>query len=255
MRLRELPMKKPVGLCLLLFAGFLPTQPANAQTDFFNGKQIKIFVGSTDGGIIDRSARLPTRYIGKYIPGNSESIAQTVAAGGSMLAANAPEPTACGIITAADAQKLVGGPLDVKEFAKVPTANGPGTYDSICTYIAKGGNFENAVAASRLLDVTLHFLNSGDEMKTIYEGSIEQYRQMAEAPDAPFKNATITPIEGFGDKAFVLEAVTDPKTSYKSALMVFYKGRVGGSIGAWKKPESSLETTKAVAKHILSKLP
>jgi hypothetical protein len=78
---------------------------------------------------------------------------------------------------------------------------------------------------------------------------------MAQAPDAPFKNATITPIAGFGDKAFVLEAVTDPKTGYKSALIVFYKDKVGGSVGAWKKPDSSLETTKAVLRHILSKLP
>jgi len=248
-------MKKLVKVCLLLFAGFLPPQAADPRTDFFKGVQIKNAIGFTAAGFIDPWAQLDTRYIGKYIPANSDSIVQNAAGSGSMLAANAPEPTACGIVTAADAQRLVGGPLDLKEFAKVPTANGPGTYDSICTYVAKGGNFENAADASRLLDVTLHFLNSADEMKTIYEGSIEQYRQMAKAPDAPFKNATITPIEGFGDKAFVLEAVTDPKTGYKSALMVFYKGRVGGSIGAWKKPESSLETTKAVAKHILSKLP
>jgi hypothetical protein len=173
----------------------------------------------------------------------------------SGLAANATQPTACGIVTAADAQRLIGGPLEVKEFAKIPTANDPGTYDSICTYISKGGNFENAVTASRLLDVTLHFLPSADEMKKTYEASMEQYRQMATAADAPFKNATITPIDGFGDKAFVLEAVTDPKTNYKSALIVFYKGKVGGSVGAWKKPESSLETTKASLKHILSKLP
>ena len=78
---------------------------------------------------------------------------------------------------------------------------------------------------------------------------------MAKAPDAPFKNALITPLTGFGDKAFVVEAVTDPKTNYKSALIVFYKGRVGGTVSAWKKPESSLETTKAVLRHILSKLP
>lgn len=170
-------------------------------------------------------------------------------------AANSSEPTACGIITAADAQKLVGGPLDMKEFSKIPTTNGPGTYDSICTYIAKGVNFENAVTAPRSLDVTLHFLHSAEEMKNIYENSMEQYRQMAKAPDAPFRNATITPIDGFGDKAFVLEAVTDPKTGYKSALIVFYKGRVGGSVGAWKKPDSSLATTKESLKHILSKLP
>jgi hypothetical protein len=171
------------------------------------------------------------------------------------LGANTPELTACSIVTASDAQRLVGGPLDTKEFAKIPTANGPATYDSICTYIAKGSSFENTVAAPRLLDVTLHFLHSADEMKRIYEGSMEQYRHMVKAPDAPFKNATITAIDGFGDKAFVLEAVTDPKTRYKSALIVFYKGKVGGSVGAWKKPDSSLETTKSVLKHIVAKLP
>ncbi len=179
-------MKNPVGLCLLLIAGFLPTQPADPQPDFFKGKQIKIVVGFTAAGIIDLWPRLYPQYMGKDIPGNPALVVQNVAGGSSMIAANTPEPTACGIVSAADAQKFVGGPLDVKEFAKIPTANGPGTYDSICTYIAKGGNFENAVAASRLLDVTLHFLNSADEMKSIYEGSIDQYRQMAQAPDAPF---------------------------------------------------------------------
>jgi len=235
-------MKTLIGLCSLLIAGFLPTQPAAPQTDFFNGKQIK------NGGIIDPWARREAQYMVNLG-------VQNVAASGSMVAANTAEPTACGIVTAADAQKLVGGPLDVKEFAKVATANGPGTYDSVCTYIAKGGNPEDPVTAPRLLDLTLHFLNSAEEMKNVYEGSIEQYRQMATAPDAPFKNATITPLSGFGDRAFVLEAVTDPKTGYKSALIVFYKGRVGGSVGAWKKPDSSLETTKTVLRHILSKLP
>ena len=173
----------------------------------------------------------------------------------SAMAANAPELTACGIASAADAQRLVGGQLDVQEFAKIPGANGAGTYDSVCTYIAKGGSFQDPVGASRFLDVTLHFLNSADDMKAVYEGSLEQYRQMAKAPDAPFKNALITPLTGFGDKAFVVEAVTDPKTNYKSALIVFYKGKTGGAVSAWKKPESSLETTKAVLRHILSRLP
>jgi len=241
-------MKKLIGLCSFVIAGFLSTQPAVPQTDFFNGKQIKNVGGFTAGGKIDSWAERDIQYTGGLV-------VQTVAANISLMAANTAEPSACDIVTAADAQKLVGGPLDVKEFAKVPTANGPGTYDSICTYIAKGGNPENPVTAPRLLDLTLHFLNSAEEMKNIYEGSIEQYKQMATAPDAPFKNATITPLAGFGDRAFVLEAVTDPKTGYKSALIVFYKGRVGGSVGAWKKPESSLETTKAVLRHILSKLP
>ena len=62
---------------------------AAAQSDlFFKGKQIKIVVGFTAGGIIDLWARLYTQHLGKYIPGNPDLIVQNVAGGGSMIAAN-----------------------------------------------------------------------------------------------------------------------------------------------------------------------
>ena len=61
---------------------------ARAQSDFFKGKQIKIVVGFTAGGIIDLWARLYTQHFGKYIPGNPDLIVQNVAGGGSMIAAN-----------------------------------------------------------------------------------------------------------------------------------------------------------------------
>jgi hypothetical protein len=172
-----------------------------------------------------------------------------------IAAAQRAEPTACGLVSAAEAQRFVGGPLEVKGIARIPSDSGPGAYDSICTYIAKGGNFEDTVRAARLLDLTLNVLSSADEMRNAYEASLEQYRQMALSPDAPYQGATITPLSGFGDQAFALQAVTDPKTGYQSALIVFYKGRIGGSVSAWKRPEPSLPTTKAVLKHILDKLP
>jgi len=171
------------------------------------------------------------------------------------FAANAPELTACGIVTGADAQTFIGGPLDVKETARDPTADGASSYKSVCSYLARGENFQEMLAASRGLDITLHFLDTADETAKIYENSFEQYRLRINSPDLPFTNATITPIDGFGEKAFLLEAVTDTKTGYKSALIVFYKGRVAGSVAAWNKPQSSVATTKTVLKHILSKLP
>ena len=177
-----------------------------------------------------------------------------------LLATNAQgaeksELTACDIVSGDEAQKFVGGPLDVKQSAKTPTTNGPDTYTSFCTYIAQGGDFANAFAAARLLDLTLHFLHTKEAMAQVYENSVNQYFEAIRAPDVPLKNPTISMLDGFGDKAFVLEAITDPKTGYKSALIVFYKGQVGGSIAAWKKPEPALETTMTVLKHILSKLP
>lgn len=175
--------------------------------------------------------------------------------GANLHGAEQAEPTACGIVSAADAERLVGGPLEVRETAKIPTNNGPDTYTSVCTYIAKGGDFGNVFSAARALDLTLHVLHTKEAMAQIYENSVTQYLQAIRAPDVPFKDPTIGAIDGFGDKAFVLEAVTDPQTSYKSSLIVFYKGKIGGSVAAWKKPDPALATTKTVLQHILSKLP
>lgn len=169
-------------------------------------------------------------------------------------AADAPEPTACGIVTGADAQKFVGGPLDVKESAKAPTAEGASSYTSTCSYLARGGNFQEMLVAPRGLDITLHFLDTAAESAKLYDNSLEQYRLRINSPNLPYTNATITPI-GFGDKAFLLEAVADAKTGYRSSLIVFYKGRVAGSVAAWNKPASSVETTQTVLRHILGKLP
>ena len=165
------------------------------------------------------------------------------------------EPTACGVVTSDDAQKFVGGPLDVKEQAREPINNAPGAYTSICTYVARGADVDKALTAPRLLDITLHFLDSPESMAKIYENSVITYTQLANKADPRIKNPTINFLTGFGDKAFVFEAVTEPGSGYKSALIVFYKGRIGGSIAAWNKPEPALETSKAVLKHILSHLP
>ena len=74
-----------VGLLVMLaFIG-----GAHSQSEpFFKGKQIKIVVGFTAGGIIDLWARLYTQYMSKYVPGNPDLIVQNVAGGGSMIAAN-----------------------------------------------------------------------------------------------------------------------------------------------------------------------
>ena len=175
--------------------------------------------------------------------------------GASPPAIGAQDMTACGVVGGDDAQKFVGGPLDVNEQAKVPIDNALGAYNSVCTYIDRGMEMDKALEASRLLDVTLHFLDSAQSMAKIYENSVIGYTQLANSSDSRLKNPTINYIAGFGDKAFVFEAVTDPKTGYKSALIVFYKGRIGGSVAAWKKPEPALETSKAVLKYILGRLP
>ena len=81
---------KRTGVLLAIFfcATIISSSHSHAQADFFKGKQIKIVVGFSAGGIIDLWARLFALYLGKYIPGNPDLVVQNVAGGGSMIAAN-----------------------------------------------------------------------------------------------------------------------------------------------------------------------
>ena len=74
-----------LGFLLLFFAGY----PALfAQESFYRGKMFKIVVGSPPGGFYDAWARLLSRHMPKYIPGNPGSIVQNMPGAGSLVAAN-----------------------------------------------------------------------------------------------------------------------------------------------------------------------
>ena len=81
-------MKIPRLLLLSLWLSLWLAPTAHGQADFFTGKQIKIVVGFSAGGIIDLWARLFALYLGKYIPGNPTLVVQNLPGGGSMIAAN-----------------------------------------------------------------------------------------------------------------------------------------------------------------------
>lgn len=66
----------------------LNLERASGQTPFYQGKTIRLVVGSTTGGGYDLWARLLARYYGKHIPGNPEIIVQNVPGAGSIVAAN-----------------------------------------------------------------------------------------------------------------------------------------------------------------------
>jgi len=67
---------------------FALSQNVHAQTPFYQGKQIRVVVGFTSGGFYDRWARLLSRYMPKYIPGNPEMIVQNMPGAGSVVATN-----------------------------------------------------------------------------------------------------------------------------------------------------------------------
>jgi tripartite-type tricarboxylate transporter receptor subunit TctC len=56
-----------------LFLGLFATgegAPAAQQASYYDGKTLKILVSSGTGGGTDTAARLVSRFIGKYLPGN-----------------------------------------------------------------------------------------------------------------------------------------------------------------------------------------
>ncbi|MCD6075735.1 MAG: tripartite tricarboxylate transporter family receptor, partial [Rhodospirillales bacterium] len=68
--------------------------PASAQSpstsvgDFYKDKNLEIVVGYTPGGGYDLAARVLSRHIGKYIPGEPKIIIRNMPGAGTVLAAN-----------------------------------------------------------------------------------------------------------------------------------------------------------------------
>ncbi|HEY6364550.1 MAG TPA: tripartite tricarboxylate transporter substrate-binding protein [Candidatus Binatia bacterium] len=77
-----------ICLAIFLFAPWLAVKAWTQAEPFYKGKTIRIMVGSTAGGFYDRWARLFARYMGKYIPGQPEIIAQNMPGAGSVIVAN-----------------------------------------------------------------------------------------------------------------------------------------------------------------------
>jgi tripartite-type tricarboxylate transporter receptor subunit TctC len=84
---------RPALLLLLVLAG-LDVAPVQAQQDFYKGKTVNIVVGFTPGGGYDVNARVVSRYMGKYIPGNPNVIVQNMPGAGSLTSVRYLDATA-----------------------------------------------------------------------------------------------------------------------------------------------------------------
>jgi tripartite-type tricarboxylate transporter receptor subunit TctC len=61
---------------------------AHAQAPFYQGKTIRVLVGTPPGNLYDLWARLIVNYLGKHIPGNPEFIVQNMPGAGHVVAVN-----------------------------------------------------------------------------------------------------------------------------------------------------------------------
>jgi tripartite-type tricarboxylate transporter receptor subunit TctC len=74
---------------IVLLMMVLSASNLNAQaTPFYQDKTIRVIVGFTPGGFYDRWARLLSRYMPKYIPGNPNFVVQNMPGASSVIAAN-----------------------------------------------------------------------------------------------------------------------------------------------------------------------
>ena len=87
----RLPVKLPLVLTALLLQ--LVVIPASGQraygaAPYYEGKAVRIIVGTSPGGGYDTYTRLIARHLGKYIPGNPTIIVDNMPGAGGLLSAN-----------------------------------------------------------------------------------------------------------------------------------------------------------------------
>jgi tripartite-type tricarboxylate transporter receptor subunit TctC len=66
----------------------LNLERACAQGNFYQGKTLRVIVGSAPGGGYDQWAHLMAQHIGKHIPGHPTVIVQNTPGAGGVIAAN-----------------------------------------------------------------------------------------------------------------------------------------------------------------------
>lgn len=76
------------SVALLMPAAMLPSAEAQPAGEFYQGKQIKVIISTQPGGDYDMWARLVTRFMTKYTPGNPTYVPQNMPGAGGIIAAN-----------------------------------------------------------------------------------------------------------------------------------------------------------------------
>src|SRR5512143_710785 len=76
------------SISLVAFVFFVSSVELYAQANFYQGKTIKLIIGSSAGGGYDLWPRFVAPYFTRHIPGNPEIIPQNMPGAGGIVAAN-----------------------------------------------------------------------------------------------------------------------------------------------------------------------
>jgi tripartite-type tricarboxylate transporter receptor subunit TctC len=77
-----------IGTIPALLLGCAMIAHAAELRSFYDGKTISLIVSTSPGGATDVAGRLVSRYLGKYIPGHPNILAQNMAGAGGIVSAN-----------------------------------------------------------------------------------------------------------------------------------------------------------------------
>ncbi len=77
-----------LGRSFLFLALTIQTSTALAQSNFYEGKTVRIIVGLAAGGGYDLYARTLARHLGKHIPGHPAVVVENMTGAGSIISAN-----------------------------------------------------------------------------------------------------------------------------------------------------------------------
>ena len=78
----------PIILLVVLNLWAMPAALYAQAAPFYQNKTVRIVIGFTPGGFYDRWARLLSRYMPKYVPGNPNFLVQNMPGASSVIAAN-----------------------------------------------------------------------------------------------------------------------------------------------------------------------
>jgi tripartite-type tricarboxylate transporter receptor subunit TctC len=132
------PTKLAAAAATLVLIFFGAALAARAQANFYQGKTIRIVIGSSTGGGYDLWARLLARHYGKYIPGNPTILVQNMPGAASIVATNylhnvaKPDGLTLGaLLPAIYFDQLVGRPEVKFDFAKIAWIGSPEQNDIV----------------------------------------------------------------------------------------------------------------------------
>src|SRR5258705_12140181 len=80
--------KTVLSVTLLVALTVFTARKGIAQSNFYEGKTIRIIVGFSPGGGYDPLARMLSRHMPKYIPGHPTILVENITGAGSLLAAH-----------------------------------------------------------------------------------------------------------------------------------------------------------------------